>query len=80
MGRQHTFMDREFGRRAYDPGDHGTFVPNTVFVIMPFSSNESEQRYIAIRRACSTLDLRAVRADEGRGSGFIIKDIIALIV
>jgi hypothetical protein len=79
MGRQHTFMDREFGRQDYDPSDRGTFDSGLVFVIMPFTSADSAQVYAAIREECEGLKLRPRRADEESGSGFILKDITALI-
>lgn len=79
MGREHTFMDREFGRADYDPDDDGTFVPDLVFVGMSFRE-DMEASYAAIRDACSALGLKAARVDESIvGSGFIIGDITRLI-
>jgi hypothetical protein len=79
MGRNHTFMDREFRRRDYDSDDRGTFESGLVFVIMPFVSDDSKSIYAAIKEECSRLELKATRVDEGHGSGFIISEITSLI-
>ena len=79
MGRQSTFMDREFQRPDYDPEDLGDFKPNTVFVIMPFTGDQLRDVYSAIKDECSKLHLKAKRADENVGSGFIIREITELI-
>ena len=79
MGRQHTFMDREFGRSDYDPDDRGTFERGLVFVIMPFTSPDAAATYDVIREECARLDLRAKRVDDTGGSGFVIKDTTSLI-
>jgi len=67
-----SFMDVEFNR-AKKIG----FEPNLVFVIMPFMG--LSEAYSAIKDECNKLKLNAIRADEGVGSGFIIKEIITLI-
>lgn len=79
MGRQHTFMDREFGRGPYDPDDRGTYDEGLVFLMMPFVSEDSRQVFEAIRDECAGLGLRVTRVDEGGGSGFIIREVTALI-
>jgi len=45
--RNHTFMDREFGRDHYDAGDHGTYRPGLVFVMMSFVSAQSRETFVA---------------------------------
>lgn len=77
--RQHTFMDREFGRYDYDPDDQGDFTPNLVFVAMAFTGQESTEVYSTIKDECSKLTLQAKRVDENIGSGFIIREITNLI-
>jgi len=72
-------MDREFGRVDYDSSDRGTYDTGLVFVIMPFVSPDSAHLYAAIKSECEALKLRATRADEETGSGFIIGDITVLI-
>jgi hypothetical protein len=79
MGRDHTFMDREFGRSDYDPDDKGTFESGLVFVMMPFVSEDSNQVYVAIRDACARKGLRAERVDDSGGSGFIIREVTECI-
>jgi len=79
MGRQHTFMDREFGRPNYDPNDAGEFQPNLVFVIMPFQGDEMTETYSTIKAECFKLGLTAKRADENVGSGFVLREITELI-
>jgi len=79
MGRQHTFMDREFGRPNYDPNDAGEFQPNLVFVIMPFQGDEMTEIYSTIKAECFKLGLTAKRADENVGSGFVLREITELI-
>jgi hypothetical protein len=76
MGRKTSFYDREFGTATHD--DDGEFEPDLVFVIMPFRE-EFHEEYQAIQRACRDLGLRPRRADEGSGSGFVIRDITRLI-
>jgi len=79
MGRKHTFMDRAFGRADYDPNDRGQFVPNLVFVMMSFVSENSCDVYVAIKDECRELDLVARRVDDNLGSGIIISEITSLI-
>mgnify|MGYP000079448618 CR=1 FL=1 len=79
MGRKHTFMDREFGRSDYDPDDAGSFESDLVFVGMPFSGEEMEDVWNAIKDECERLGLNAVRVDEKVGSGFIVREIAELI-
>jgi len=77
--REHTFMDREFGRRDYDPDDHGEFIRDLVFVIMPFSGPESADVLAAIKDECGKLGLHARRVDENVGSGLVLGEITKLI-
>ncbi len=79
MGRDHTFMDREFGRPDYDPNDQGDFEKGLVFVVMPFQGSDMVDAYSAIKDECLTLKLRAQRVDENAGSGFVIREITSLI-
>ncbi len=79
MGRDHTFMDREFGRPDYDPEDQGEFEEGLVFVIMPFRGQDLADAYAAIKDECKKLKLRAKRVDENTGSGLIIREITDLI-
>lgn len=79
MGRDHTFMDREFGRPDYDPDDQGGFEEGLVFVIMPFRGQEMADAYAAIKDECKKLKLRAKRVDENTGSGLVIREITDLI-
>jgi hypothetical protein len=67
MGRKHTFMDREFGRRDYDPSDSGSFESGLVFVIMPFSGTDMDDTYCAVKDECRKLNLRSRRVDENAG-------------
>jgi hypothetical protein len=79
MGRQHSFMDREFRTSNYDPDDEGEFEKNLVFVIMPFLGPEMDVVFLAIKDECQKLDLHARRADESSGSGFAVREITELI-
>jgi hypothetical protein len=79
MGRNHTFMDREFGKPSYDPADSGEFEEGLVFVIMPFRGQEMTDAYGAIRDECKKLRLRSKRVDENTGSGLVIREITELI-
>ena len=79
MGRDHTFMDREFGRPDYDPDDQGVFEEGLVFVVMPFQGQDMADTYSAIKDECHELKLRARRVDENAGSGFVIREITSLI-
>jgi hypothetical protein len=55
MGRDHTFMDREFGRQNYDPDDQGECDKGLIFVIMPFQGQEMSDAYMAIKDECRKL-------------------------
>jgi len=79
MGRDHSFMDKEFGRIEYSPEKPATCEKDLVFVIMPFSGSGMNEVYSAIKDECEKLNLRATRVDENVGSSFIIKDIVDLI-
>lgn len=79
MGRDHTFMDKEFGRQSYNPHDRGEYQEGLVFVIMPFKGDEMDDVYSAIKDECSRIGLVAKRVDENTGSGMIIKEITDLI-
>jgi hypothetical protein len=78
MGRDWSYMDEAFQRRSYDPHDQGTFSPNLVFCIMPFSP-DMDGVFQAIQEACSTLGLNAKRADDSPGSGIVLREITDLI-
>jgi hypothetical protein len=79
VGRDHTFMDREFGRPDFDPDDQGDFEKDLVFVVMPFRGQEMSDTYNAIKDECKKLKLTAKRVDENTGSGIIIREITSLI-
>ncbi len=79
MGRGHTFADREFGRASYDPDDQGSFEHGLVFVIMPFTGQDMDDVYSAIKDECGKLDLHSHRVDENTGSTIIIREITELI-
>jgi hypothetical protein len=79
MGRNHTFMDREFGSSDYNPDDGGDFEKGLVFVIMPFRGQEMADVYSAVKDECTKLGLHANRVDENVGSGFVIREITNLI-
>ncbi|MDD2815854.1 MAG: hypothetical protein PHP00_08960 [Thiotrichaceae bacterium] len=79
MGRKHTFMDREFGRDAYDSKDEGTFEEGLVFLITPIQGNNMAEVHSAIEDECKKLQLNAVRVDENVGSGLVIREITDLI-
>jgi len=79
MGRNHTFMDREFGGSDYDPDDQGTFERGLVFVIMPFKGQEMTDVYAGIKSECAKLGLHSQRVDENVGSGFVVREITELI-
>jgi len=50
-----------------------------VFIIMSFQSDGMEEVYLAIQDECRKLGLRPKRVDDNVGSGFVIKEIGALI-
>lgn len=77
--RDHTFMDREFGKPPYDPDGYEEFEKGLVFVIMPFRGQEMADAYAAIKDECKKLKLRANRVDENTGSGLVIREISDLI-
>lgn len=56
MGREHTFMDEEFGRPDHDLYDQGSFERGLVFVAMSFHEDMKEV-YSAIKDECSRLGL-----------------------
>jgi hypothetical protein len=72
-------MDREFGRPDYDPDDEGDFIRNLVFIIMPFSGQDSPDVLLAIKDECAKLGLDAKRVDENIGSGLVIGEITKMI-
>lgn len=74
-----SFMDREFGRQRSGKGKGEPFEPDLVFVIMSFGGRSMDESYSAIKDECTKLGLRAARADENTGSGFIIKEIVDFI-
>jgi hypothetical protein len=79
MGRQHSFMDRQFGRGNVDPDDEGTFDEGLVGVAMPFKGARSDEVYAVIREVCLGLGLRPQRVDEYSHSGLVLRDIADLI-
>lgn len=79
MSRDHTFMDREFGKSDFDPEDHGDFEQGLVFVVMPFRGQEMADVYTAIKDECKKLKLKAARVAESSGSGLIIREITDFI-
>jgi len=79
MARGHSFHDQQFGGSEYDPTDRGTFDQGTVFVVMAFKGQDTSDVYTAIKDACKTLRLGAIRVDETPGSGIVIKKITQLI-
>jgi hypothetical protein len=74
-----SFMDREFGRQKGGEDGRENFEPNLVFVIMSFGGQSMDESYSAIKDECAKLGLKAARADENTGSGFIIKEIVDYI-
>jgi len=78
MGRDSSYMDEAFRGPNYDPYDQGTFVPNLVFVVTPFS-NDMDTVYKAIQAECSTLGLLTRRADDSPGSAIVLRGITELI-
>lgn len=76
MGRNTTFIDRQFGG---DDGDPGEFIPGLVGVAMPFEGTEWDDVFSAIKSECQKLGLRAQRVDEYVASGIVLKDIGELI-
>ena len=79
MTRKSTFTDREFGRPDFDPDDQGEFEEGLVFVIMPFSGQDMDDVYSAIRDECAKLALHAQRVDDNTGSGIVLGEITMLI-
>ncbi len=79
MGRDSTFYDPQFSDSDHDLYEPASFEPDLVFIAMPFSENETDDVYLAIKDECERLSLKPVRVDEKTGSGLIIKDIIRLI-
>ena len=62
-------MDREFGRRAYNAEDDGTFERDLVFVGMSFRDDMNDA-YSTLRIACEALSLKVMRVDDNVvGSG-----------
>ncbi|WP_050773960.1 hypothetical protein [Pseudovibrio sp. JE062] len=49
--------------------------PSLVFVLTPFNSSENDT-YLAIKRVCHSLGLKAVRGDEEHAEGDILKHIL----
>jgi hypothetical protein len=79
MGRNHTFMDREFATSRYDYSDSGTYTRNLVGIAMPFEGENSGQVYSIIREECLNFGLFPKRVDEYTRSGIVVKDIAELI-
>jgi len=78
MGRDHTFYDETFRKNDFDPNDSGDFERNLVFVIMPFDK-KMDKFYEIMKVECKKLGLHTERADDGIGSGMIIRDVVDLI-
>jgi hypothetical protein len=74
MGRDTSFHDSVFRGQSGE----STYKPNLVFVIISFSEALIDS-YSAIQDECAKIGLRSLRANDGVGSGFIIKDIYSLI-
>jgi hypothetical protein len=53
---------------------------NQVFVIMPFSGGDIDDRFEVIQEACSNKQMIAVRADQVFGSGMVMRKIYKLIL
>ena len=79
MTRPSTYADQAFGRPDYIEDDDGDYVPNLVFVIMPFSDQASDETYRTIVEECEKLGLKATRADEPIGSGIVLSDITSMV-
>jgi hypothetical protein len=78
MTKEHTFYDGAFGLHVNGDDDEIEFVPNLVFVGMPFHSEFKNVR-IAIKDECAKLGLNARLVDEVPGAQFVIKKTIELI-
>ncbi len=78
MGREHTFMDEQFGTNDYNRDDDGDFEADLVFIAMSFDK-DMDDVHSAIKEECSKLGLKLVRADDSYGSGFIIREVTNLI-
>lgn len=74
-----SFMDREFGHGGGGKDRGDKFEPSLVFVIMSFMGQGMDESFSAIRDECAKLGLKALRADDNAGSGFIIKEIVEAI-
>jgi hypothetical protein len=79
MGRNQTFIDREFGRDNWNPNDDGEFVHNLVSVSMPFKGEKWDCVYLTIQEECRSQGLHAQRVDEYVESGIVLRDIASLI-
>lgn len=79
MGRNHTFIDKEFGRDQGDFVDNGEFIRGLVSVSMPFKGEKWDEVYGTIRIECENQGLRAQRVDEYIASGVVLRDIANLI-
>lgn len=79
MGRNHTFIDREFGRDNWNSQDNGEFIRGLVSVSMPFKGEKWDEVYLTIRLECERLGLHAQRVDEFVTSGVVLRDIAKLI-
>lgn len=70
-----SFVEQEFGKSKF-----GKLKPNLVFVIMPFVGEGIDEIYSTIKDECAKIGFDANRVNENTGSGFIIKDVIDLII
>lgn len=78
MGRDHSFVDREFGS-VRESDDGATYEAGIVAVLMPFDERMNPV-FDAVSRVCRQLGLRAARADhEAIGSGVVLPRIARLI-
>ena|SRR5689334_19387082 len=67
-------------QKQSDYDDSEEFEENLVFVVMPFTGDDMEEVYSAIKDECSKLGLKTKRVDENPGSGLVINEITELII
>lgn len=74
MSKSSSFADEQFK----DLNISGSFIPDTVFVIMSFAK-EYNDVFSAIKDECIKLRLKASRVDCNAGSGLILRQILTSI-
>jgi hypothetical protein len=79
MGRNHTFIDSEFGTHNFNHLDQGSYEKGLVGISMPFRGEMSDEIYTAIKEECLKLGLIPRRVDEYTKSGVVLYDIAELI-